>query len=179
MASQKKSSWLLALVIVGAAAFLPALAPVTKEAPQRRDIDVVARKYAYDPPIMTVNQGDEIHVRFASKDVVHGFYLEGYDLDALADPGKSGFKMRHPSQSADYTPAEEMVFKADKQGKFRYRCSMTCGYMHPFMMGVLIVKPNSLFSSASGMMVGILLAGCFLAWPKKTVPVQAPEGGKA
>lgn len=178
MPSQKKGLWSIAILIVAAGTFLPALSPVPKEAPQRRDIDVVARKYAYDPPIVTVNQGDEVHVRFASKDVVHGFYLEGYDLDALADPGKAGFRIRHPSQGLDYAPAEEMVFKADKQGKFRYRCSMTCGYMHPFMMGVLIVRPNSLFSSASGMMVGILLAGCLLAWPRPSPPAPQTEGGK-
>jgi heme/copper-type cytochrome/quinol oxidase subunit 2 len=177
MASDKKGPWILALVVVALGTFLPALRPVTKEAPQRRDVDVVARKYAYDPPILTVNQGDEVHVRFCSKDVIHGFYLEGYDLDALADPGKSGFRWRHPSQTMGYTPTEEIVFKADKQGKFRYRCSMTCGYMHPFMMGVLIVKPNTLFSTASGMMVGIMLAGCLLAWPKAASPAPKTEGG--
>jgi heme/copper-type cytochrome/quinol oxidase subunit 2 len=179
MASQPKGLLSLALVIVAAGTFLPSLIPTPKEAPQRRDVEVVARKYAYDPPILTVNQGDEVHVRFASKDVIHGFYLEGYDLDALADPGKSGFRWRHPSQSLDYAPTEEIVFKADKEGKFRYRCSMTCGYMHPFMMGVLIVRPNSLFSTASGMMVGILLAGCLLAWPKQAPPASKTEGEPA
>lgn len=175
MNSGKRTQWILAVLLAAAGALLPALAPAPGAAPQKRVFDVVARKYAYDPPIIRVNQGDEIHINFASKDVVHGFYMEGYDVDALADPGKSKIRLRHPSQFGDYTPADEIVFTADKRGKFRYRCSITCGYMHPFMMGVLLVEPNTLFGSASGLMVGLLLGGFVLAWPK--APGAKPEQG--
>lgn len=178
MNSKKRNQWLLAVGIVAAATLVPAFRPTASPAPQRRDFDVVARKYAYDPPILTVNQGDEVHIRFGSKDVVHGFYLEGYDIDALADPGKKQFGFRHPSQTGNYTPADEIVFKADKRGKFRYRCSMTCGYMHPFMMGVLIVNPNSLYAEATGLMLGLLLAGFALAWPSPKPLSPTAEGGK-
>ena len=179
MDSGKRTRWILATLVVAAGTLLPAFQRGTAPEPQRRDFDVVARKYAYDPPILTVNQGDEIHIRFASRDVIHGFYLEGYDLDAIADPGKSGFRLRHPSQTGEFSPVQEMVFKADKRGKFRYRCSMTCGYMHPFMMGVLLVQPNTLFGSASGLMLGLLMGGFLLAWPKPSAPKgQPPQGAQ-
>lgn len=178
MNSANRTRWISAVLVVAAATLLPAFTQGPVPAPQRRDFDVVAHKYAYDPPIITVNQGDEVHIHFASKDVTHGFYLEGYDIDALAEPGKDKIGLRHPSQFGDYKPADEITFKADKRGKFRYRCSMTCGYMHPFMMGVLLVEPNSLFGSASGLMVGLLLGGFILAWPKAGPASNPKEGAK-
>jgi heme/copper-type cytochrome/quinol oxidase subunit 2 len=165
MGPSNKGKWILAGLVVAAGFTLPAFTAPSAPKPQRRDFDIVARKYAYEPAVIHVNQGDEVHVKFASKDVVHGFYLEGYDIDALAEPGKAGIQLRHPSVDLNFTNAQEIVFTADKRGKFRYRCSMTCGYMHPFMMGVMIVEPNSLFGQALGLMVGLLLAGFILAWP--------------
>ncbi len=167
-----KGKWVLAVFITAAGALLPGfMTPPPTEAPQRRDFDIVAHKYAYDPPVITVNQGDEVHIKFSSRDVTHGFFLEGYDIDALSEAGKQGILFRHPSATASFTPAEEITFKADQRGKFRYRCSMTCGYMHPFMMGVMIVKPNSLFGMASGLMTGLFLAGFVLAWPARKIQV--------
>lgn len=174
---KKKGRWIGAISIVAAGWFLPALLAPAVPKPQRQDFDIVAHKYAYEPSIIRVNQGDEVHIKLASRDVLHGFYLEGYDIDALIEPGKPGIQFRHPSLGGDFTPASEIVFTADKRGKFRYRCSMTCGYMHPFMMGVLLVEPNSLFGQAIGLMMGLFLAGLVLVWPVAGAPVQ--EGVKA
>jgi plastocyanin len=178
MDSTKRAKWIGAVLVVAAGTLLPAFATSPAPAPQRRDFNIVARKYAYEPAIIHVNQGDEVHITLASKDVMHGFFLEGYDIDALAAPGKSGIQFRHPSVTGEFTPADEIVFKADKKGKFRYRCSMTCGYMHPFMMGVMIVEPNTLFGEASGLMGGLFLAGFILAWPTKRV-MPITEGAKS
>ncbi len=173
MDPKKKGRWLVAAVLVAAGWFLPSLATSPSPAPQKREFDIVAHKYAYEPSIIQVNQGDEVHIRFSSKDVMHGFYLEGYDIDAVAEPGKTDIQFRHPSQTVLFTQAKEIVFKADRRGKFRYRCSFTCGYMHPFMLGVLLVQPNFLFGQAMGLMIGIFLAGFVLAWPSKPLPAKA------
>lgn len=85
-----------------------------------------------------MNLGDEVHIRLSSLDVVHGFYLEGYDVDALIEPGKNELKVRHPSSDEEYRSLEEVVFVANRHGKFHYRCSHTCGFLHPFMLGELI-----------------------------------------
>jgi len=176
MAPGRNLQWLMAGIVVAAAVALPTLTEPRTPPPQRRDFNIVAHKYAYEPPIIDVNQGDEVHVKFASKDVTHGFFLEGYDIDALSEAGKNTILFRHPSVTGSFTDADEIVFKADKRGKFRYRCSMTCGFMHPFMMGVMIVHPNSLFGEASGLMVGILLAGFILVWPSGKSHVISSEG---
>ena len=124
----------------------------------RRDFDIKARQYSFDPPRIIVNKGDEIHIRLASLDVLHGFFLEGHDINALIEPGKPGFKLRHPSKDEGYADAEEIVFTANRAGKFRYRCSHTCGAMHPFMQGEMIVRPNYPFLAGVGGAGGLLIA---------------------
>ncbi len=176
MASRNNGKWTLAVLVVAAGFVLPAFTTPEAPKPQRRDFNILAHKYAYDPSIIKVNQGDEVHIKFSSRDVTHGFYMEGYDIDAIAEAGKSGIQLRHPSQAWAFAPADEIVFTADKRGKFRYRCSMTCGYMHPFMMGVMLVEPNSLFGQALGLMTGLLLAGFILVWP--SAKPQIPQGAQ-
>ncbi len=174
--------WVLSAAIVVACGAVPAVWSRATVEPggAKREFLIKARQYAYDPPTFTVNRGDEVHIRLKSLDVIHGFYLEGYDLDAVIEPGKSGFKLRRPSEEKEYTPAEEIVFTADKPGKYRYRCSQTCGFLHPFMQGEMIVRPNTLFPAAVGVVVGILLAGLVLAMfpgagarrPSEAVPAE-------
>lgn len=116
--------------------------------PADRTITVEAQKYGYTPAVIKVNRGDRITLRFKAKDVTHGFFLEGYDLDGKARPEMPSFWVRRPSTGEDFHPVEEITFVADHEGKFRYRCSTTCGYMHPFMQGELIVAPNRLFPAS-------------------------------
>ena len=138
---------------------------------QERNVTITAHKYAYDPPILQVNRGDRIHIRLVSKDVTHGFFLEGYDLDAKVRPENPTFWSRRPSAEKDYKEVEEISFIANRTGKFRYRCSITCGYMHPFMQGELIVRPNYLYSVSLGSAVA--LAAAMLV-----VFRRAPAGGR-
>jgi heme/copper-type cytochrome/quinol oxidase subunit 2 len=139
-------------------------------APQERYVTVTTQKYAYDPPVLRVNKGDRVHIRLVSKDVTHGFYLEGYDLDARVRSEDPTFLWRHPSQGTEYQPTEEISFVATRSGKFRYRCSETCGYMHPFMQGELIVQPNYLFSTSVGLSLGLVVG---LLWSFRR---EAPGG---
>ncbi len=105
--------------------------------------------FAFEPGRLRVNQGDRVTVILHSTDVVHGLYIDGYGIDITAEPGR-------PAQAS---------FVADKLGKFRYRCSVSCGAMHPFMIGELIVGPNipfgravaSLFIVAIGSLVTVAL----------------------
>lgn len=127
--------------------------------PRERSITVLARAYAYDPPVIRVNQGDTVRLRFASLDVVHGFYLEGHDLDVTIVPMRSQVEVRHPNRPGESETVEEVVIEADREGKFRYRCSHTCGFLHPFMLGELIVEPNRLLPTGIGMTLGVLVGG--------------------
>lgn len=128
---------------------------VDAEARPIRQFTIEARQYAYNPPIIRVHRGDEVHIRLVSKDVVHGFYLEGHDINARVVPERETFIVR---QAGEEKEVAEIVFVAKRTGKFRYRCSHTCGYLHPFMMGELIVSPNYLYrGSVAGAL--LLLAG--------------------
>ncbi len=148
--------FLLTVVTFGALGL--AVGPRTP-APQEQTITIRARQYGYEPGIIRVNRGDRVRLSFLSDDVVHGFYLEGYDLDATILPREAGVELRRPSQPNKVETVSEVVFTADRSGKFRYRCSHTCGFLHPFMLGELIVAPNRLLPVSVGLLLGIMSGG--------------------
>ena len=125
--------------------------------PERRDYLIKARKYSYEPDIIEVNHNDTLHIKLISMDVVHGFYLENYDIDAEVLPNIKSFKVRKPSLGYHWQDTSEIVIIANQRGKFRYRCSHTCGNMHPFMQGFLIVKPNLIYNVSFGIILGFLV----------------------
>ena len=130
--------------------------------PGEVDITISARRYAFEPSKIRVNKGDKVSINLVTKDVTHGFYLEGYDIEAKVVPGDSSeyskLLLRHPSEHGDYQEVNRIEFTADKPGKFRYRCSVTCGYMHPFMLGEMVVVPNYPFWGGVGLTVGIAIS---------------------
>ncbi len=128
-----------------------------RDKPRDREYTITASKYAYQPSVIEVNRGDRVTVHLVSEDVTHGFYLEGYDLDAKVRRMDPTIWIRHPSQGEEFHEAKEISFVASRAGKFRFRCSQTCGYMHPFMNGVLIVRPNYLYSSGLGLSLGLVV----------------------
>ena len=115
-------------VVIGLAGAALALAPAPTwpTAPTERHIHIEASSFEYAPAAVSVNPGDRVTIELAARDVVHGWYLDGYDLNLTADPGQ---------------PAR-LSFVADRPGAFRFRCSVTCGPLHPFMIGKLNVGPN-------------------------------------
>jgi len=117
---------LLLLVIVGlVVAFAPL--PAQSITHQERTFRIEARQFAYSPSEFRVNPGDTVNIELVSTDVVHGLYLDGYDISVEADPGQT----------------KTLSFIANKQGSFRFRCNVTCGAMHPFMIGKLNVGSDN------------------------------------
>ena len=165
MLREKSKRLGVAALLVAGAALAGGLIPQPSTSPQERRITMTARQYAYDPPTLKVNQGDTIRLRIESTDVLHGFYLEGYSIDAKIIPESPYLELANPGRPNERTKkVEEIVFVADRTGKFRYRCSHTCGTMHPFMNGELVVEPNRLFGAGVGSFVGLLLAGGLLSF---------------
>jgi heme/copper-type cytochrome/quinol oxidase subunit 2 len=114
-------------------------------APVTRRITIHATQFAFDPPVLHVNQGDRIMITLQSADVVHGFYLDGYGVEARVEPGLS----------------QRLEFVADRVGKYRYHCSVSCGSLHPFMLGELVVSPNLTYVRAMGLTLVALAATLF------------------
>lgn len=117
--------------------------PVSEPEPAERTIHIEASQFAYYPEVIRVNPGDTVTVEFTSNDVVHGLALDGYDVEMTADPGQ----------------VSRLTFTADKKGSFRFRCSVTCGDMHPFMIGKLQVGPNTLLWRAGALALLISAVG--------------------
>ena len=136
---------LLLFVMAGlVVAFAPL--PVPTIAPQERTIQMDARQFAYSPSELKVKPGDTVTIQLLSTDVVHGLYVDGYDVSVEADPGQTA----------------TLTFVADKLGSFRFRCNVTCGAMHPFMIGKITVGTNNwLFRSivlAALAVVGVMIS---------------------
>lgn len=126
--------------------------------PDTRHITLDARQFEFAPGRIEVNQGDQVVLRLTASDVVHGFYLDGYDVEQRVVPGV----------------AREIRFTASAAGKFRYRCSVACGAMHPFMIGELVVNPNVPFARAAAF-AALALAGLFAHLWKPERSAHEPE----
>ena len=116
----------------------------------QRTIDVQVKRFGYDPGIITVRRGETVVIKLTSADVTHGFYLFDYGIRASVDPGE----------------IRVIGFVADKPGRFSFRCSVTCGWMHPYEYGYLRVLPNRRFHA--GVVLVVLVAlGSLLFGTKK------------
>ena len=136
---------LLLFVMAGlVVAFAPL--PVQSIAPQELTFRIDARQYAYSPSELKVNAGDTVTIQVVSNDVVHGLYVDGYDVSVEADPGQT----------------TTLTFVANKPGSFRFRCNVTCGAMHPFMIGKLTVGSNNWLYRSLGLaalaVIGMLVS---------------------
>jgi len=145
------------LVVLGA--FIVAFAPVpaiSHPRPTTRTIRVEASQYSYSPSIVDVNPGDTVTFELVSTDVVHGLYVDGYGMSVQADPGQT----------------KTLTFTANRPGSFRIRCNVTCGAMHPFMIGKLNVGGNTTWVRSSGLAL-IGLVGVMLFFKSKAHEAEA------
>lgn len=141
-----RSLWIVILLTATLALlFVPLLAspPVPADTPTERTVRIEASQYQFDPGVVRVNPGDRVTLELVATDVVHGLYLDGYGLEMAADPGQT----------------TRLTFMADRTGTFRFRCSVSCGAMHPFMIGKLHVGNNPLLWSGVGLALLAVVAG--------------------
>lgn len=144
----------LLLLMAGlAVAFAPL--PVPSIIASEKTFRIEASQYAYSPAEISVQPGDKVTIELVSTDVVHGIYVDGYGLSVTADPGQTA----------------TLTFVADKAGSFRLRCNVTCGAMHPFMIGKLNVGANLwLYRSIGLAFIGILSSFILFAGRGKPTP---------
>ena len=142
MAVKLRSSLAGGLVVV--AALIVAFAPLPSgraAQPAAHTIRVQASQFSYSPSVIDVQQGDTVTLELVSQDVVHGLYVDGYGVSTQADPGQ----------------VRTLTFVASRPGSFRIRCSVTCGALHPFMIGRLNVGPDLTLLRSMGLaFVGVL-----------------------
>ena len=140
---------MLFLLLGGAIAFAPL--PSRAGSPKERHVRIEASQFSYSPGEVHVNEGDRVTIELVSTDVVHGLFLDGYDASITADPGQP----------------QRLTFTAGIPGSFRFRCNVTCGAMHPFMVGRLVVGHNDRLLRVVGL--ALLAAGSVILFPPKSI----------
>jgi plastocyanin len=128
-------------LILGALVLLVPI-PFGPNLPANQVFKVQASRFAYTPSVLKVNPGDQVTIELTSMDVVHGLSIDGYALEISADPGQT----------------TQLSFTANSSGSFRLRCSVTCGNMHPFMIGKLQVGNNDLLWRSMGLVILLVVA---------------------
>jgi plastocyanin len=113
-------------ILLGLAIILIPL-PFRTDPPADRTFRIEARRFEYLPSEIRVNPGDRVTIELAAMDVSHGLSIDGYGLSVTAEPGQSA----------------SLTFVANRSGTFRFRCTVICGALHPFMIGKLNVGVNT------------------------------------
>jgi heme/copper-type cytochrome/quinol oxidase subunit 2 len=138
-------SLMLGIILAAIAALSAPLVKAAGSQPVERTIHIKASNFEYVPATIRVNRGDHVTLEIEATDVVHGIAIDGYDLRVDAEPGQTA----------------RLTFTADRSGVFRFRCPVTCGALHPFMIGKLYVGTNPLYWGA---MLAAVLAVVIGLW---------------
>jgi plastocyanin len=143
----KKKSIILIVISFELALLIPLGIALVPKATTIRHISIDARRFGYTPARIKVNKGDTIILRFSTSDVTHGFHLDGYPIELVARKGvtfrRNTWQEEIGHLKTDWNRVSAVKFVASRTGKFIFRCTETCGNLHPFMTGELIVKPNT------------------------------------
>jgi polyferredoxin/heme/copper-type cytochrome/quinol oxidase subunit 2 len=160
----RKKAWILIILTLVVAVAIPLSIQLLPAKARTHTLALEAKKYGYSPSRIIVNKGDKIVLKPTSLDATHGFLLDGHPVEFIMRKGATFLKYTWEDENgklqADWDRVSEVEFGADKAGKFTFRCTQTCGNLHPFMTGELIVKPNNpyyLFISLSIWLVFSLL----------------------
>jgi polyferredoxin/plastocyanin len=155
--------WVTILFVGFAGAALFAPLPLHAGRPAEHHLTLEARSFAFEPAVIQVNQGDRVILELNSVDVTHGVYIDGYGVEAVSEPGHKG----------------RLDFVADRVGKFKYRCSLACGPLHPFMIGELIVRPNIPYWRGVALALLAAVGSVVYLWKSRTRQAPTNPGPQA
>lgn len=136
--------WSVLVLLAGIVLMVPV--PAFAVAPVERVFKIQASQFEYFPAELRVNPGDRVTIELTATDVVHGLSIDGYNLETTADPGQTA----------------RLTFTADREGSFRFRCTVTCGNLHPFMIGKLHVGQNAQLWRGAVLAGLVLLGGAWV-----------------
>ena len=113
------------LVAVPATPAAPRAALAAMRADQPRVIEVVARRFAWEPSEIQVTVGERVRLVLRTADGLHGIELKKFKIKKEIPRGNKPVVV-------DFT--------ADEAGRFPFFCSEYCGDGHDDMKGVLVVN---------------------------------------
>ena len=145
----KKQAFFLILFSLELALLIPLGISQLPRTTTTRHIAIDAHRFAYTPSRVVVNKGDTVILQFSTSDVTHGLQLDGYPIELIARKGTTFRKLDWIEDKdhlhRNWSRVSSVKFRAQRAGKFIFRCTETCGNLHPFMSGELVVKPNTPF----------------------------------
>ena len=97
--------------------------PAAAAQDRRREITVVARKYAFAPGVIEVEQNDLVRVTLRTDDIAHSLVVDAYRIAKRANPGQ----------------AVTFEFRADQPGTFPFYCNLQIDEGCRNMRGELVV----------------------------------------
>ncbi len=89
----------------------------------RREVTVVAKKFAFSPSRIEVAANDVLRITLVAEDIPHSFTIDEYRIAKRAAPGNP----------------VTFEFRADRAGTFRFYCSLTNDDGCRDMQGELVV----------------------------------------
>ena len=96
--------------------------PATASAP--RVIEVVAKRFAFEPARIEVTEGERVHLVVSSADGVHGIEIKKFKVAKFIPRGGKPVMIE---------------FVATDAGEYPILCSEYCGEGHDEMKGMLVV----------------------------------------
>jgi cytochrome c oxidase subunit II len=100
--------------------------PATATAP--RVIEVVAKRFAFEPAKIEVTEGEKVRLVVKSGDGVHGLQIKKFNVNKMVPRGGKPVTID---------------FVASAPGTFEILCSEECGEGHESMQGTLVVKAKA------------------------------------
>jgi cytochrome c oxidase subunit 2 len=113
-------------LLLGAAAMSHQQDPAAASAP--RTIEVVAKRFAFEPSRVEVTEGERIKLVVKSGDGVHGIEIKKFKINKKVPRGGDPITIE---------------FVASTAGEFPILCSEYCGDGHEDMKGMLVVAAKS------------------------------------
>ena len=103
---------------------IPASNTAARQAAEPRVIEVVARRYAFEPAEIEVTVGESVRLMVRSGDGLHGFEIKQFKVKKDLERGAAPVAID---------------IKPDTAGRFPFLCSQYCGDGHDDMKGTLVV----------------------------------------
>jgi cytochrome c oxidase subunit 2 len=100
--------------------------PATASAP--RVIEVLAKRFSFEPATIEVTEGERVQLVVKSSDGVHGVQIKKFNVNKLVPRGGK---------------AVTIDFVASAPGTYEILCSEECGEGHDAMTGTLVVKAKA------------------------------------
>ena len=91
------------------------------------EFTMTAKKYEFDPSLITVKKGEKVRLIITATDRDHGFKLDAFEINQVLKKGDT----------------EIIEFTANKVGTFEFKCSVYCGKGHHGMKGKLVVEKEA------------------------------------